>query len=84
MDRSSNLPSSGWAADQRCTFELLGDYYVHGLMNGKELAAPEDGQEDVDEPSRLASVTFSSGDTFVEFLVTQSGSNSWIEIVDAR
>ena len=33
---------------------------------------------------RLASVTFSSGDTFVEFLVTQSGSNSSVETVDAR
>ena len=53
MDWSSNLLSIGWAADQRCTFELLGDNYVHGLMNGKELAAPEEAQEDFDEQSKI-------------------------------
>ena len=52
MDRPSQLPSSEWAADQRCTYELLGVNYVHGLMNWKELAALEDGQEDVDAPSK--------------------------------
>ncbi len=50
------------AVDRRCTFELVGDDYVHGLMDGEGLADLEGEKNGVGESSETGFHGFSSSD----------------------